>query len=250
MKHNIALESWNVAWSDMCYLRRNLPTVVLSSLVTPLLYLVAFGYGMGEGQSVAGVPYIAYLIPGIIALSTLSSSFSSVGNKILVQRKFYSSFDELRLCPVSTASLVLGKSLLGVARGAICSIILIVLGSIVAPDFHPGPALAAALLLSCLTFSLLGVLAGLLADSMSKMNLFTSTVIIPMTFLCGTVFDTSRMPEWFQYAVNALPLTHSSSVIRATALDWAFPWGSAAALGGFALVFFVLSYYILRYRNV
>ena len=79
-------EVWRVAWADMRYLRHNFISVLVGSLVLPLLYFFAFGYGLGDGLTMEGVDYISYMIPGVVALSTLSASFSSTASKVMIQR--------------------------------------------------------------------------------------------------------------------------------------------------------------------
>ncbi|MBR4685116.1 MAG: ABC transporter, partial [Candidatus Methanomethylophilaceae archaeon] len=98
-------ETYRVAWGDLVYMKGNLIEVLLSSLVGPLLYLLAFGFGVG-GSMEDPAGYVKYIIPGIIAMTTLSATFSTVSMKILVQRLFYMSFDELLLCPLHISAII------------------------------------------------------------------------------------------------------------------------------------------------
>ena len=207
-----------VAMADLFYLKRNVWVLLATSLVTPLLYLVAFGYGLGKGVIMDGVPYLAFMIPGVVALTTLTSSFSSIANKIMVQRRFYESFDELRLCPISCASVVIGKTVLGVVKGMLCGLLLLFLGHFLCAELQINAGLITVMLISCFVYSLLGVTAGLLARGLPTMNLFNSFVILPMTFLCGTMFSLSALPQAAQDIIWALPLTHTTECIRASAL--------------------------------
>lgn len=78
-----------VAMADLYYLKRNILTVLITVLVLPLLYFISFAYGLGSTvDETEGVTYIAFVIPGIISLSTLSSCFSTTANKIMLQRRF------------------------------------------------------------------------------------------------------------------------------------------------------------------
>nr|WP_147654434.1 ABC transporter permease [Methanomassiliicoccus luminyensis] len=244
-------ESLRVAWSDLCYLKRNFLTVTVTILVTPLLYFIAFGYGLGsQMDTIEGVSYIAFVIPGIVSLSTLNSTFSSTANKIMVQRKFYSSFDEILLCPISPSSVILGKTTVGFLKGVIGCFVLIALGMYMSGDVHMNALLAICVLVSCFTFSLLGVLAGFVVKGLPTMTMFTSLVIVPMTFLCGTLFSVSSMPAPVRYVISVLPLTHVTACIRAAALEWAFPMGSFVVLIGFGVAFFLVSYYLLKSGKV
>lgn len=239
-------EVYRVSYSDLCFLRRHIPETVISSMIGPLLYLIAFAYGMRAGDTESGVSYVAYAIPGIVAMTSMTAGFTSSAQKIMIQRLFHSSFDEMILCPMHTSSVVFGKAVVGMIRGLIGSCILIVIGSILTPELFLSPALVLSVLFSCIMFALLGVAAGLLARSSATLNLFNSLVILPMTFLCGTLFAVDALPDVVGYVVWALPLTHSSELIRSMALDWDVPWVSVAIMVVYLLAFYMLDWYIIR----
>lgn len=243
--------AFRVALADLYYLKRNFLVVLITILVLPFLYFISFAYGLGSTvDNTDGVTYIAFVIPGIVSLSTLSSCFSTTANKIMLQRRFYSSFDEVTLCPVSSASIVLGKTVLGVIRGLLCSMILMTLGILMTDDFSITPMLLFTVFVSCLTYSLLGVMAGFMVKGPPTFNLFNSLVILPMTFLCGTVFSVSMMPDILQRIIWFLPLTHTTECIRSTALGWDFPYLSLLIVLIYGTVFFLISRYLLENGKV
>ncbi len=246
-------EVCRVAYGDLCFLKRHLPETIISAMVGPLLYLVAFAYGMRSGDTEAGVSYVAYAIPGIVAMTSMTAGFTSTAQKIIIQRLFHTSFDELILSPMHTSSIVFGKAVIGMLRGLVGSSILLVLGLFLTPDLVLGVGTVVSLLFSCVMFSLLGVAAGLLAKSSVSLNVFTSLVIMPMTFLCGTIFSVNALPSIVGDIVWALPLTHSSEVIRASALGWDVPWISVAVMFAYLVAFYALDYAIIRkklYRSL
>lgn len=238
-----------VSMSDLYYLKRNLPILTATSLVTPILYLVAFGYGLGRDITMEGVSYMAFMIPGVVALTTVTSSFTTVANKLMVQKRFYESFDEMLLCPISKTSMILGKSILGVIKSSMCGVLMLALGYFLTDDMSITPALILCMLLSCLVFSLLGVAAGMIVPDLPRMNLFNSFVILPMTFLCGTMFSLDALPDAAGNAIRLLPLTHTSECLRAAALGWEFPWVSLAVLIGYGVLFYLLCLFALRKSN-
>ena len=242
-------EIYAISWSDLRFLRHNFKSVVIMSMMSPLLYLIAFGYGLGDGLTTEGVPYIAFIIPGIAALSSLSSSFSATSTRLNVQRLYYGCFDVLVMCPVSIGSMVIGKSIIGVVRGLISSSIIFALGLMLASELRLTPWFILSMLVSCLTFSLLGVTAALLAKSHQSMSTFSSLIVLPMTFLCGTFFSLSHMPEFIKYLLYVLPLTHSSAAMRASALGWDFPLASLAVLICFCAAFFLINIHLIKTRK-
>jgi ABC-type multidrug transport system permease subunit len=212
--------------------------------------LVAFGYGLGQGVSPEGVSYLEFVIPGIIALTAFSASFNGAVYKLHTDRLLYRSFDELLMSPVSLYSIVVGKALIGVVRGLISSVAVLVVGLILSSSLLVNLALVLVLFAACFVFALFGVLAALVVPSYQGLSTFNSMVILPMTFLCGTFFSLGGLPTAAKAMLYVLPLTHASLCLRATALGQAFPWWSFIALLGFGVAFFIGSLIILKRNSV
>ncbi len=239
-------ESYRVAWGDLEYMKGNMIEVLLSSLVGPLLYLLAFGFGVGSSME-DPKRYVMYIVPGIIALTTLSATFSTVSMKILVQRLFYMSFDELLLCPLHISSIIIGKTIQGIVRALISCTILLFVGWMLSPGVVISPWVFAVIILASLLFSLLGLLAGMLTNKTQKLTLFSSIVIIPMTFLCGTLFDSSALPEIAADIIYALPLTHVSALTRGIMLpDYSVDPISIVIVATYIIVLYAICYYMIK----
>ena len=242
-----------VAWGDMMFLKHNFVNILIMSIMSPLLYLIAFGYGLRTGTTDIGVSYVAFVIPGIVALSSLSSSFSSTSTRMNVQRLYYKSFDEMMMCPLSLPAIIFGKCMLGLVRGLISCGLLYALGPFLAPELVLSPLFIVCMVLSCVIFSFLGMMAALLAKSHQSMATFNSLIILPMTFLCGTFFSVSSLSPVFQAVLYCLPLTHASECIRAAALpDYigARPWISLVVLVASGAVCCATDSCLLKTRKV
>lgn len=229
---------YSVLWVDLRFLKRHWLRTLATSLVNPILYLVAFGYGLGRGISFEGYSYLEFVMPGIIALTAMSSSYGGAGQKLHVDRLFYKCFEEYLLSPISFFSLAIGKTLIGVVRGLLSSAAILIVAIIISPMLVVNPLFILVLVSSCFVFAFLGVFIGLVAKSHQDMGTFNTLVILPMTFLSGTFFSLSQLPEAAKALLYLLPLTHSSQTLRAAALGQPFPWLSFLALLGFGLVFF------------
>jgi ABC-type multidrug transport system permease subunit len=173
-----------------------------------------------------------------LRVTAMSSSYGGAGLKLHVDRLFYKCFDEYLMSPISLFSLAIGKTLIGVVRGLISSVAILIVGIFISPTLIINPLFLLVLVSSCFVFSFLGVLIGLVAKSHQDMGTFNTLVILPMTFLSGTFFSLSQLPEAVKVVLYFLPLTHSSQCLRAAALAQPFPWLSLLALLGFGLVFF------------
>jgi ABC-type multidrug transport system permease subunit len=189
-----------------------------------------------------GEEYVRFILPGIIALTTVACTFSSVSMRVLVQRLFYMSFDELLLCPVRVSSVILGKTLSGVVRSLISCTVILVVGCIISPGIDPNPLIFLVIIAGGLMFSMFGLLAALVTNKTQHLTLITSIFIVPMTFLCGTLFKVSDLPEVVSWAVYVLPLTHISELSRGILLDEGIPLDSILIVALYLCLFFGLCY--------
>lgn len=248
-------EVYHVAWGDLRYMRHTFKNLLISSMMTPILYLLAFGYGLKAGDiEIDGVivPYLDFVIPGIIALSSLTGSFNATSTRLNVQRLYYRCFDEMMMCPISNSAMIIGKTLVGICRGLLSTSLMFIIGYALEPSFlHLTPLFVISLLLACFTFSLLGVTAALLAKSHASMTTFSALVITPMTFLCGTFFSVGSLPDIVQGLLYLLPLTEASVCIRAATLDiYAFPFWALGVLALFTISFFLIDLYLIKNRKI
>jgi ABC-type multidrug transport system permease subunit len=241
---------YSVLWADLQDLRHHWSSIIATSLVQPLLYLVAFGYGLGRSVSFDGVSYLEFVIPGIVAVASFSNSFNGVASKLQVDRFFYKSFDELLLSPVRLYSIVFGKALVGAVRGLISSVAIVLVGLVLSPTLIVSPLFMLVLVVSCFVFALFGVLIAFVITSHEDTNTFNGLVMLPMTFLCGTFFSLGALPDAAKAVLYVLPLTHSSQALRAAALGQVFPWLSFLVLLGFGVAFFAGSIFVLKRTSV
>ncbi|MCL2474868.1 MAG: ABC transporter permease [Chloroflexi bacterium] len=239
-------QSFTVLWSDLRFLRRFWKRTLWTSLMTPLLYLLAFGVGIAGMVTMeeGGGSYLAFVIPGIIAITAISTAYNASGNKLSVDKIFYKSFDEVMMAPLSTDAVAFGKGMVGVLRGILACGLFIILGMLMTNDFVVNWPFFAALMLSLLAFSFMGVAVGVIAKTHQDMSTFSSMVIMPMTFLCGTLFDPNIAPQWLQVILYSLPLTHSSTAMRAAVASGDIMWWSLA----YMLIFAIICYIIARWQ--
>ncbi|MBR0103633.1 MAG: ABC transporter permease, partial [Selenomonadaceae bacterium] len=104
-----------VMWRDWIVLRRRLKKFILSRLVTPVLYLVAFGWGLGKNINLASGTYLDFLVPGIVALNTMNVSYMSI-TTVHAERVYHKSLEEYLSAPIEPAAFVFGKVLSAVVR--------------------------------------------------------------------------------------------------------------------------------------
>ena len=226
-----------VFWREMVILRRRLFRVLASYFVSPLLFLIAFGWGMGRHLQVEGVDYLTFMIPGLIALASMSQTFN-IAMDINIARFYWMTFEEFQTAPVSARSIVLGEVFSGMVRGIMASLVISLLAFMFGVRLHFHGFFFLSILLNTFMFGSAAVITSMLVKSHADQASFNGFVIVPMSFLCGTFFPLSRLPDWAYVIAQILPLTHASQCIRAGALGDAPPALSLLVMIVYSTLFF------------
>jgi len=201
---------------ELLILKRRLKRQLAGMAISPLLYLIAFGYAMGDAASFNGHTYLEFLIPGLVAMGSMTQAFG-IATDINVARFYWHIFEEFQAAPISNAAYVTGEVLAGMTRALLSIGVILVLSLPFGVVLHYGPLFWLAALLNSFVFAALAVALAMLVKSHADQSLLTNFIITPMAFLGGTFFPLERLPEWAQMILWALPLTHASGAIRATA---------------------------------
>lgn len=235
---NIFADSLTVFWGDWLDLRVRILQVAASGLVSPLIYILAFGLGLGSAidQAIdppAGANYLQFILPGMVALSSMTISFGGTTFSICGERLYSKTFEEILLLPVHPLALFFGKMMAGVVRGLMTSASVIVIALIVTGQWRfLSPLFLLILVLNCAVFAGLGVIVGLNVKSLEGVGLLNNFLIVPMSFLGATFFDPQTLPTILKVLVYCLPLTYVSTGLRAAVyLPLSqFPWYSIPIL--------------------
>lgn len=238
-----------VLWEKWVEFKYEWFKITTSALISPLLYMIALGWGLGATTTVTDRPYIDFLVPGIIALTTMNTSFSAVGLSLNVQRLFEHSFDHIIISPTPISQYIVGQMVGGSLRGMYSGCLILLLSIPFGATMHISPMFFLVMLLNGMVFAALGVLAAVLASTHSDISRFSTFVILPMTFLCNTFFPLDRIPTAIKAIIDVLPLTHASGLLRSMAYGSAPNLWSVLILALYALVFMVLANAVINRRK-
>lgn len=255
--HTIWADSLTVFWGDWLDLRVRLTQVAASGLVAPLIYIFAFGFGLGSTLDAAMTPpigdtYLEFILPGMVALSSMTISFTGTVFSICGERLYTKTFEEVLLMPIHPLALHMGKMLAGVVRGLLTSgsvmLVAVIFTGKIWSFFNPLFILL--LILNCAVFAGWGVVIGLTVKSLEGVGLYNNFVIVPMSFLGATFFDPATLPLTIKPIVYLLPLTYTSIGLRAAAYDMTqFPWYSLPVLCVVAIAFSLLGAYKFAHQQ-
>lgn len=212
----------SILWQEYILFKRKFWTITSSAMIGPVLYLIVFGWGIGSQMNTEGGSYLSFVIPGIIALTTMNTSFNNIGNSINISRIYDKTFEAYMVAPIKTTTYAFGKILGSALRGMYSGLIIILLSLLFSSDLHYNAYFILIMFLNCLVFAAIGFTAGILIKSHSDMNRFSTFVITPMTFLCGTFFSLDKMPIIIKELIYILPLSHTSSALRGISLSTGF----------------------------
>lgn len=240
---------WAIFYREMLILRSRLGRQLANYAISPLLYIIAFGWGMGRGVTMEGVDYLAYMLPGLMALSSMSRSFS-ISSEINIARFYWHTFEEFQTAPIAPWSIVLGEVLGGIVRGFLAAAVVACLALISGVSLHFGLGLLLGVFMNCFMFASAAVWAAMVVRSHADQSNLTGFVITPMSFLCGTFFSLDKLPSWASATIETLPLTHASNFIRASALEQPTPWLSLAVMSAYSCVFFLMAVWHVRKASI
>ncbi len=203
---------------EMARFFRSIVQSIVSPVLSTSLYFVVFGAAIGSRiQEVEGVSYGAFIVPGLIMLSVLTQSLQNASFGIYFP-KFIGTIYEILSAPVSALEIVIGyvgaaatKSLL------IGSIILVTSFFFVDITIQHPFWMLAFLVLTCVSFSLLGFIIGIWAKSFEQLNLVPLLVVTPLVFLGGSFYSISMLPPIWQSISLFNPVLYLVSGFR-----WAF----------------------------
>ena len=223
--------------------------ITAAALVSPVLYMIALGWGLGSMTSVTDRPYIDFLVPGLIAMCTMNNSFSAVATALNVQRTFEHSFEQIIISPTPLTQSVLGQSIGGALRGIYSGLLVLLISLPFGIGIRVTPAFFLIMFLNGMAFGALGVLAAVLANTHSDVSRFSTFIITPMTFLCNTLFPLDKIPGVIQTVIRFLPLTHASGQLRSISYGNPASFFSIAVLAAYAALFIGLSVYFIKKRK-
>ena len=203
---------------EMARTRRTLMQSIISPVLSTTLYFVVFGAAIGSRiQQVEGIAYGAFIVPGLIMLSLLTQSISNASFGIYFPR-FTGTIYELLSAPISYAEIVISYVGAAATKSIVLGVVILGTAALFVPlqILHP-LWMILFLVLTAVTFSLLGFLIGIWADSFEKVQLVPLLIVTPLTFLGGSFYSIDMLPPFWQKVSLFNPVVYLISGFR-----WSF----------------------------
>ncbi len=206
---------------------RTLFQSILTPVLTTTLYFVVFGSAIGGRMAeVGGVPYGAFIIPGLMLLTVLSESVSNASFGIYLPR-FTGTIYELLSAPVGVAETLIGYVGAAATKSVILALVILATATLFVDFTIVHPVLAAVyLVLIALSFCLFGFILGCWADGFEKLQVVPLMILTPLTFLGGTFYSIDMLPEPWRTATLFNPIVYLVNGFR-----WTFYGKADVAIG-------------------
>ncbi len=232
-----------ILWEKWREFVRDFSRITMAALIAPLMYLIVFGWGIRTTMN--GMPYLNFLIPGVVALTTMNGSFNAIAQNLNVQRLYEKAFDQVMISPTPLWQFVVGQVIGGSLRGLYAGTVILFLTLPVKTGLIFNGYSFFIMFLNGAVFSIIGVVVSFYAKNHADVPRFSNYVIMPMAYLCNTFFSTEQMPPGIREAVSFLPLSQTSGMLRTIASGGKGDVAGILILVGYLAVFGGLAFWFL-----
>lgn len=203
---------------EMARTRRTLMQSIVAPVISTSLYFIVFGSAIGSRISeMEGVSYGAFIVPGLIMLSLLTQSISNASFGIYFP-KFSGTIYELLSAPLSPLEIIISYVGAAATKSIFLGLIILLTATFFVPLKIDHPIwMIVYLLLTSITFSLIGFIIGVWADGFEKLQVIPLLIITPLTFLGGSFYSISVLPAFWQKVALLNPIVYLVSGFR-----WSF----------------------------
>ncbi|HXZ47879.1 MAG TPA: ABC transporter permease [Usitatibacter sp.] len=234
---------------EMARFNRTLWQSLVTPVVTTSLYFVVFGAAIGKRMSeVGGVPYGAFIVPGLVMLSIFTESLNNASFGIYLP-KFTGTIYEVLSAPVSALEIVLAYVGAAAAKSVLLAAVILATANLFVPLHVEHPvAMALFLLLTALTFCLFGFVIGVWAKGFEQLAFIPMLVVTPLTFLGGAFYSIDMLPPAWRAFSLANPVVYVISGYRWTfyGISDVYVAASFGVVLGLFLVCLALASWIFR----
>lgn len=246
----VPLGPWTLFRKEVRRFLRVPGQTILSPVITTVLYLVVFGYALGGRlQEIHGVPYLAFIVPGLVMLGVISNSFLNTSSSFFMM-KIQETIVDILVSPLTYGQIIWAMVSAATVRALLVGLLtwavaLVALGELSVP--HPFFAIVVPILTS-IGFAALGLFTAIWAEKFEHVNFVPTFVITPLTFLGGVFYDVERLPEGLAAISRLDPILYvvegmRYGLIGASSVD---PWAGLGILVVLDVAAIALCYYVLR----
>ena len=188
---------------------------IIGPAISSLLFLAVFSLALGRSvDTINGIDLAYFIAPGLIMMTMLQNSFANSASSI-GQSKFHGNIVDILMAPLNSLELALGYIIGSVCRGIICGVVTTLGVLIFVPlEIYSYLALIFYTLMGCTMMGSLGTIVGIWADKWDQQQGITNFIVLPLTFLSGTFYSISRLPDFWQTISSINPFFYNIDGFR------------------------------------
>lgn len=189
------LGAWTLFYKEILRFWTIAGQTVISPVITTMLYFLVFGYSLGDRlQEIRGVPYVDFLVPGLVMLALITNSYINSAFSLFIT-KVHGTIVDLLVTPLTYVQFLGAYVAAAVVRAMLIgSIIWIVAWLMGASPFHSVPVALMFMVLTAMAFAFIGVVVAILGEDFDHINLLPNFLITPLTFLGGVFYSIEMLP--------------------------------------------------------
>lgn len=196
------------------YLRIWVQTLVPPVITTSLNFVIFGNLIGGRIGDMAGFSYMEFIVPGLIMMSAITSSYANVSSSFFSQ-KFQKNIEEILVAPVPTHIIIWGFVIGGVGRSVMVGTLVTIISLFFVPlHVYSWVIVVITLLMTAILFSLAGLLNGIFAQSFDDVSIIPTFVLQPLTYLGGVFYAISMLPPFWQAVSKINPIVYMISGFR------------------------------------
>ncbi|MBI2572404.1 ABC transporter permease [Candidatus Woesearchaeota archaeon] len=240
---------WTLVRKEVVRVLRIWTQSVIPPILTSSLFIVIFGTAVGSHMPpIHGVPYLSFIVPGLLMMGVIMSAYMATSFSLFIQ-KFHGSIQELLLSPISYWQIIGGLTIGALFRALLVGLGIGIVGLLLTPiTIHSVFVLLFFMIMTSLLFAFAGIVTALWANNFDQMNVFSTFVITPLTYLGGIFFTVGTLGQPWQTLMKLNPILYIVDGFRygflgASDIPLVYSMLVTTVL---ALGFFVVSVYLFR----
>lgn len=222
---------------------------IVSPVLTTLLYFVVFGFSLGSRlQEIEGIPYIDFLVPGLIMLNLINNAFLNSSFSLFIA-KIHGAIVDVLVTPLTPLQIIIAYVGASVVRAVVTGLIIWLVAALMGAGTVAYPLFTIVfMLLTAVGFGLFGMIVAVYSETFDQINLLPSFFLMPLTFLGGVFYSISMLPSFWQGVSLFNPILYMINGLRygMTGVSDVSPWIGLAILTGLVLLCGLHAYHLLR----
>ncbi len=207
--HDTWIAFYTILRKEIVRFMRIWSQTLLPPVINQSLYFIIFGAYIGsQVKSINGIPYMAFIVPGLVMMAVITSSFTNVVSSFFGS-KFQKNIEELLVSPTPNYVIIAGYIMGGVARGILVGAIVFAISALFThPVIYNGWIVALFVFLTAVVFSLGGLINGIFATKFDDVSIFPTFVLTPLTYFGGVFYSINDLPPLWQTLTKFNPILY------------------------------------------